>query len=91
MPDMLRTQTPDDRHYYSLDLPPNPLAPRAARALAVSALAQWDALMLADDVELVVSELVTNSRAPRGALPYPRRSREELEGRFLGLMAYLDP
>ena len=29
--------------------------------------------------------------APRGALSYPRCSREELEGRFLGLMAYLDP
>jgi hypothetical protein len=29
--------------------------------------------------------------APRGALSYPRFSREELEGRFLGLMAYLDP
>ena len=29
--------------------------------------------------------------APRGALLYPRRSREELEGRFLGLMANLDP
>jgi RNA-directed DNA polymerase len=29
--------------------------------------------------------------APRGALSYPRRSREELEGRFLGLMANLDP
>jgi hypothetical protein len=28
--------------------------------------------------------------APRGALLYPRRSREELEGRFLGLMAYLE-
>ena len=27
--------------------------------------------------------------APRGALLYPRFSREELEGRFLGLMAYL--
>ena len=26
----------------------------------------------------------------RGALLYPRFSREELEGRFLGLMAYLD-
>src|SRR5438067_2585074 len=31
------------------------------------------------------------SCAPRGAWLYPRRSREELEGRFLGLMAYLDP
>jgi hypothetical protein len=29
--------------------------------------------------------------APRGALLYPRFSREELGGRFLGLMAYLDP
>jgi hypothetical protein len=29
--------------------------------------------------------------APRGALSYPRHSREELEGRFLGLMANLDP
>ena len=29
--------------------------------------------------------------APRGALSYPRRSREELEGRFLGLMANLEP
>ena len=29
--------------------------------------------------------------APRGALLYPRRSREELGGRFLGPMAYLDP
>ena len=29
--------------------------------------------------------------APRGALLYPRPSREELEGRFLGLMADLDP
>src|SRR5262249_24581050 len=27
--------------------------------------------------------------APRGALSYPRSSREELEGRVLGLMAYL--
>lgn len=29
--------------------------------------------------------------APRGALSYPRRSREELEGRFLGPMANPDP
>jgi hypothetical protein len=28
--------------------------------------------------------------APRGALLYPRLNREELEGRFLGLMANLD-
>lgn len=29
--------------------------------------------------------------APRSALSYPRFSREKLEGRFLGPMAYLDP
>ncbi len=29
--------------------------------------------------------------APRGALSYSRLSREKLGGRFLGLMAYLDP
>src|SRR6266566_7525146 len=28
--------------------------------------------------------------APRGALSYPRPSREEFEGRFLGLMPYLE-
>ena len=32
-----------------------------------------------------------NRCAPRGALSYPRCSREELGRRFLGLMAYLDP
>jgi N-terminal domain of reverse transcriptase len=29
--------------------------------------------------------------APRGALSYPRFSREEFEGRFLGLMPYPEP
>ena len=28
--------------------------------------------------------------APRGALLYPRLSREEFDGRFLGLMPYLE-
>src|SRR5689334_6125788 len=31
------------------------------------------------------------ANAPRGALSYPRHSREELEGRFLGPMAHPDP
>ncbi len=31
------------------------------------------------------------SAAPRGALPYPRLSREEFGGVFLDLMPYLDP
>jgi len=33
-----------------------------------------------DVVVLLVSEMVTNSNAPRGALLYPRCSREELKG-----------
>jgi putative transposase len=33
----------------------------------------------------------SGSCAPRGALSYPRHSREELGGRFLGLMAYPMP
>jgi hypothetical protein len=34
----------------------------------------------ADDALLCLSELATNAHAPRGALLYPRRSREELKG-----------
>jgi hypothetical protein len=34
------------------------------------------------DLSLCAAELVDNARAPRGALSYPRRSREELEGCF---------
>ena len=34
---------------------------------------------------------IGRSAAPRGALLYPQRSWEELGGRFLGLMADLDP
>jgi len=34
---------------------------------------------------------MSTATAPRGALSYPRRSREELEGMFLGPMAYPDP
>src|SRR5713101_8266397 len=34
--------------------------------------------------------IVQTRGAPRGVLSYPRRSREELGGEFLGLMAYLD-
>jgi hypothetical protein len=37
---------------------------------------------MADDVILCASELATNAGAPRGALSYPWRSREELEGGF---------
>ncbi len=35
--------------------------------------------------------MIEKRNAPRGALLYPRRSREELEGKFLGPMTYPDP
>jgi hypothetical protein len=35
---------------------------------------------LVDDAAMIVSELITNAGAPRGALTYPRCSREELKG-----------
>jgi N-terminal domain of reverse transcriptase len=43
------------------------------------------------DGDLAKARNLQKLTAPRGALSYPRRSREELEGRFLGLMANLDP
>jgi hypothetical protein len=41
------------------------------------------------DVRLRVAPTAHAATAPRGALLYPRPSREGLEGRFLGLMADL--
>jgi hypothetical protein len=40
--------------------------------------------------EVIVLAVRWYLHAPRGASLYPWRSWEELEGRFLGLMAYLD-
>jgi hypothetical protein len=51
-----------------------------ARRSARHTLAAWRLGQIADDTELVVSELLTNASAPRGALLYPRYSREELKG-----------
>jgi len=45
----------------------------------------------AQDGDLATVRNLQKLTAPRGALSYPRRSREELEGRFPGLMANLDP
>lgn len=54
-------------------------APRLARGFLAARFAEWG---IGDDYvgRLVVCELVTNACAPRGALLYPRRSREELKG-----------
>lgn len=40
--------------------------------------------------QLSAGQITYDLHAPRGALLYPQRSWEELEGRFLGPMAYLD-
>jgi anti-sigma regulatory factor (Ser/Thr protein kinase) len=57
-----------------------PSAVASGRQYARHMLVAWGLPEIGDDVLLVVSELVTNAGAPRGALSYPRRSREELEG-----------
>ena len=41
-------------------------------------------------IEITAGQITYDLHAPRGALLYPQRSWEELEGRFLGPMAYLD-
>jgi hypothetical protein len=56
-------------------------APHAAREMVGIIFDLWS---IADphSAQLCVSELTTNVCAPRGALSYPRFSREELEGGF---------
>jgi hypothetical protein len=59
---------------------------RTARAVALvpvrECLTACGRKDLIENAEEVISELATNASAPRGALSYPRRSREELEGGF---------
>jgi hypothetical protein len=69
---VLRTST--------LELAPLPGAASCARLHAVSVLHEWGMRALVDDAAMIVSELITNAGAPRGALTYPRCSREELKG-----------
>jgi hypothetical protein len=57
-----------------------PTAPGVARGHVRSVAREWGLAGLADTAELLVSELVTNADAPRGALLYPRCSRAELKG-----------
>ncbi|MGB8386041.1 MAG: hypothetical protein WCG47_33200, partial [Dermatophilaceae bacterium] len=49
-----------------------------------------DATALIHQVSRGIPRAVNNLGAPRGASSYPQHSWEELEGRFLDLMAYLD-
>ncbi|MBS2965290.1 ATP-binding protein [Actinocrinis puniceicyclus] len=45
----------------SLDLPASPQSARAARCFATAALAEWRLSDLSDDVDVVISELITNA------------------------------
>jgi hypothetical protein len=57
-----------------------PGAADQVRVVRADLRALLDDCPMADDVLVCASELVTNADAPRGALLYPRRSREELKG-----------
>jgi hypothetical protein len=64
-----------------LELGALPSAVPCARLHTRQLLWEWGlAADLADTAELLVSEIVTNAGAPRGALSYPRCSRDELKG-----------
>jgi hypothetical protein len=65
---------------YRLPLPPHPIAAEQARLLIRLALADWNIRDIIDNALIITAELVANARAPRGALSYPRLSREELKG-----------
>jgi hypothetical protein len=66
----------------TLEFAPLASAASCARLHAVHVLHEWGLRELAADTALIISELVTNAGAPRGALSYPRCNREELEGGF---------
>ena len=67
-----------------------PLASRGLAPAAFTALARTRGHRLPGDRARPGSRSRSRQNAPRGALLYPRLSREELEGRFLGPMAYPD-
>lgn len=73
---------PDGCRHRSALFDSGPLAPRRARALARSALASWGLAHLLDDVELVISELVTNASrlgTPVAVLVSLRPADDEIE------------
>ena len=63
-----------------ITLPATDRAVVLARNLGVRVTRRWSLQDLAEDTQLIVSELTTNASAPRGALSYPRYNREELKG-----------
>ena len=86
------------RHFARLGLntPPDGTRPAAFgrfEAAARNELWTGDALHgpKIDGRKTYLFAFIDDHCAPRGASLYPRLSREELGGRFLGLMAYLAP
>jgi hypothetical protein len=67
-------------HYASTELASDPAAAAEARRFTRARLPLWGMEALTEDAVAVVSELAANAGAPRGALSYPRCSRDELEG-----------
>jgi hypothetical protein len=63
-----------------LELAAQPTAPGVVRGHVRAVAHEWGLADLADTAELLASEIATNADAPRGALLYPRCSREELKG-----------
>jgi hypothetical protein len=61
---------PDDSPHRSAIVECGRVAPRTARAIAASALDEWGMLPVQDDVELVVSELVTNALGRGSAIAF---------------------
>ena len=86
------------RHFARLELSTRPDG-SPPKAFGRFEAAECDQLWVSDGLHgpiidgrrAVLFALLDDHCAPRGASLYPRRSRDELGGRFVGLMAYLDP
>ncbi|MGH3191785.1 MAG: hypothetical protein ACRDOL_31965 [Streptosporangiaceae bacterium] len=79
---MTRTTAAADPQLIAFTVPGIPASVRIARSHVQAALSLHGLGEFAGTAAAVASELVTNAGAPRGALSYPRPSREELEGGF---------
>ena len=77
---MARTATQASPRLIALALPGTPESVPIARRRVRAALGFHGLGEFAEDAEVITSELVANADAPRGALLYPRCSREELKG-----------
>ncbi len=77
---MARTAAQVGPRLIAFALPGIPGSVPIARSRVRAALGFHGLGEYADDAEIITSELVTNADAPRGALLYPRCSREELKG-----------